>query len=114
MKTCKQLAREWSLSEKTINDLCKKGKISGAIKVGRIWQIPDNAEKPVDGRVSSGKYAKASFRDLRLVKGQYIAVLHGPFLCKLKRFLLRLISQYGIPGSVKSHAAQKFCSVIQG
>ena len=58
MKTCKQLSLEWGLSERTVNDLCKKGKIDGAIKVGRMWQIPDEAEKPVDGRISSGKYIK--------------------------------------------------------
>lgn len=58
MKTCKQLALEWELSERTVNDLCKKGKIDGAVKVGRMWQIPDEAKKPVDGRVSSGKYIK--------------------------------------------------------
>lgn len=58
MKTCKQLALEWGLSERTINDLCKKGKINGATKIGRMWQIPNDAKKPVDGRVSSGKYVK--------------------------------------------------------
>ena len=58
MKTCKQLSLEWGLSERTVNDLCKKGKSDGAIKVGRMWQIPDEAEKPVDGRISSGKYIK--------------------------------------------------------
>ncbi|MCI6868802.1 MAG: ATP-binding protein [Lachnospiraceae bacterium] len=58
MKTCKQLSLEWGLSERTVNDLCKRGKIDGAIKVGRMWQIPDEAEKPVDGRISSGKYIK--------------------------------------------------------
>ena len=46
------------MSKRTINDLCSKGRILGAIKVGRQWQIPDNAEKPIDGRVSSGKYSK--------------------------------------------------------
>lgn len=58
MKNCKQLAVEWGLSERTINVLCKKGKIHGAIKVGKSWQIPDDVEKPADGRVSSGKYVK--------------------------------------------------------
>ena len=58
MKTCKQLALEWKLSERTVNDLCKKGKIDGAVKAGRMWRIPDDAKKPVDGRVSSGKYVK--------------------------------------------------------
>ena len=63
MKTCKQLALEWELSERTINDLCKKGKIGGAIKKGRIWQIPDDAKKPMDGRVSSGKYIKKNEKE---------------------------------------------------
>ena len=58
MKNCKQIAREWGISERTVNDLCKKGKISGAVKAGRSWQIPDNAQKPMDGRISSGRYVK--------------------------------------------------------
>ena len=58
MKTCKQIALEWGISERTVNDLCKKGKIPGADKVGKSWQIPDNAEKPADGRISSGRYMK--------------------------------------------------------
>ncbi len=60
MKNCKQIAIEWGLSERTINDLCKKGKIVGAIKVGRMWQIPDDATKPVDGRITSRKYVRQS------------------------------------------------------
>ena len=55
MKTCRQLASEWELSERTINDFCQKGKIEGAMKVRGVWQIPDDAEKPVDKRISSGK-----------------------------------------------------------
>lgn len=58
MKTCKELALEWNLSERTISHLCNEGKISGAVKKGKSWQIPDNAEKPVDGRITDGKYIK--------------------------------------------------------
>lgn len=58
MKTCKELAFEWNLSERTISHLCNEGKISGAVKKGKSWQIPDNAEKPVDGRITDGKYIK--------------------------------------------------------
>ena len=60
MKTCKQLSSEWGVAEHTIADLCRKGKISGAVKEGKSWKIPDDAEKPVDGRISSGKYIKKS------------------------------------------------------
>ena len=58
VKNCKEIANEWEVPIRTVNDWCKKGKIPGAIKVGRDWQIPDGAERPADGRVSSGKYAK--------------------------------------------------------
>lgn len=58
MKNCKEKAVEWGISGRSVNDLCKKGKVEGAIKIKGIWQIPDDAQKPVDGRVSSGKYIK--------------------------------------------------------
>ena len=60
MRTCRQAALEWGLSVRTISEMCKAGKIDGAVKNGRRWQIPDGAEKPADGRVSSGKYIKKS------------------------------------------------------
>lgn len=60
MKTCKQIAIEWGISERTVTNLCKEGKIPGASKAGRSWQIPDDAVKPIDKRVISGKYKKQS------------------------------------------------------
>ena len=58
MKTCKDKALEWGISERTVNGFCKSGKIAGATKVGSRWQIPDDAKKPEDMRISSGKYLK--------------------------------------------------------
>ena len=58
MKSSEQFVTEWELSKRTINDLCNKGKIPGAVKEGSKWLIPDDAVRPVDGRVSSGKYVK--------------------------------------------------------
>ncbi|MDD6136715.1 MAG: AAA family ATPase, partial [Lachnospiraceae bacterium] len=58
MKSSDQMAIEWEMSKRTINDLCNKGKIPGAVKEGRKWLIPDDAVRPADGRVSSGKYVK--------------------------------------------------------
>lgn len=55
MTTCKEKALEWGLSVRSVNDLCKRGKIPGAIKVGKIWQIPKCAQRPVDGRISPTK-----------------------------------------------------------
>lgn len=58
MKTCKEMAEVWNVTERTVTTFCKSGKIPGAVKNGKSWQIPDNAVPPVDGRVSSGKYIK--------------------------------------------------------
>ena len=60
MKSCRQIAEEWGISLRAVNELCKSGKISGAVKIGRVWQIPDDAVRPIDGRVTSGIYTKKS------------------------------------------------------
>ena len=60
MKSCKEIAELWNVSERMVTNLCKSGKIFGAVKQGRSWQIPDDAVKPADGRVSSGRYIKRS------------------------------------------------------
>lgn len=60
MKTCKEKAIEWGVSERTVNNLCKNKRILGAVKDGKGWQIPDEAEKPIDKRVKSGNYKKTS------------------------------------------------------
>lgn len=62
MKTCKEMARLWGVSERTVTTLCKSGKIPGALKVGKSWQIPEDARRPADGRVSSGKYIRKTAR----------------------------------------------------
>lgn len=60
MKTCKEMAEIWKVTERTVTSFCKSGKIPGAVKNGMNWQIPDDAKRPADGRVSSGKYVKKS------------------------------------------------------
>ncbi|MCM1050145.1 MAG: ATP-binding protein [Clostridiales bacterium] len=56
MKTCKEKALEWKISERTVTNLCKNKRIAGAVKVGKVWNIPDDAKKPIDKRVKSGNY----------------------------------------------------------
>lgn len=58
MMTCREKAEEWGVSVRAVNQFCKSGKIPGAIKDGKSWAIPDDAARPADGRVSSGKYIK--------------------------------------------------------
>ena len=58
MKTCKEMALIWNISVRAVSSLCKSGRIPGAVKNGKNWEIPDNAQKPVDGRISTGEYSK--------------------------------------------------------
>lgn len=39
----------------TVADKCRRGKLPGAMKIGRDWFVPADAEYP-DYRVHSGKY----------------------------------------------------------
>lgn len=40
----------WGLSERRITALCRDGRIPEAKKSGKLWLIPSNAKKPLDGR----------------------------------------------------------------
>ena len=50
MKSCKEKAAEWGISSRAVNDMCKKGKVAGAVKENGTWRIPDDAAKPADKR----------------------------------------------------------------
>ena len=54
----RQTAAKWGLSVRRIQVLCAEGRISGAVRIGYSWAIPDNAEKPADARIKSGRYIK--------------------------------------------------------
>lgn len=54
----RQTSEKWGFSVRWINDLCNAGRVPGAMKIGTCWAIPDDAEKPKDERVKSGRYIK--------------------------------------------------------
>ncbi len=56
--TLKEAAQKWGIGDRRINALCIEGRIQGATKLGNMWAIPSDAEKPQDARIKSGKYIK--------------------------------------------------------
>lgn len=56
--TLKEAAKKWGIGDRRINTLCLEGRIDGASKVGNVWVIPNDAHKPEDNRIKSGKYVK--------------------------------------------------------
>ena len=53
-----ETSQKWGLDRRWIQRLCKNGRIAGAIKLGNTWGIPEDAEKPKDERIKSGKYVR--------------------------------------------------------
>ena len=58
--TLKEAAEKWGISDRRINCLCLENRIPGATKLGNVWAIPCDAEKPEDKRIKAGKYIKES------------------------------------------------------
>lgn len=46
-------AEKWGLSARRVRILCAEGKIPGVIRKGNLYMIPEDAEKPRDGRFKS-------------------------------------------------------------
>ena len=47
------IAQKWGISSRRVRILCAEGKIPGVIRKGNLYLIPENAQKPQDGRKSS-------------------------------------------------------------
>ncbi|MBQ6026394.1 MAG: DNA-binding protein [Lachnospiraceae bacterium] len=55
--TTKEASERWGISIRYVNVLCHNGKIPLAQKLGTIWAIPEDTEKPTqDRRIKSGEY----------------------------------------------------------
>lgn len=54
--TAKQFSKIWGITERRIIKLCSENRISGAIKIGMVWEIPEETLKPSDKRSNIYKY----------------------------------------------------------
>ena len=41
-----EMAKKWQISERSVRNYCAQGRIEGAVREGRTWRIPVEAEKP--------------------------------------------------------------------
>lgn len=56
--TINEAAEKWEISARRIQVLCAQNRIDGIRKFGHAWAIPENANKPTDARIKTGKYIK--------------------------------------------------------
>ena len=55
--TCQQAALLWDISPRRVQILCNQGRVPGARRVGRMWLIPEGAQRPLDARRSDATSA---------------------------------------------------------
>ena len=55
-----EIAEKWGISPRRVGVLCNQDRIPGAQRTGSRCIIPEDAEKPSDARIKSGKYKKES------------------------------------------------------
>ncbi len=61
-----QAAEKWGISPRRVRMLCAEGKIEGAVQKGKLYMIPENAQKPADGRVKYNIFADIDAKKARL------------------------------------------------
>ena len=49
-KTVEEIAKIWGITTRQVHHYCTAGRIPGVMKISRFWMIPENAQKPLDGR----------------------------------------------------------------
>lgn len=64
-----QAAEKWGLSARRVRILCQENKIEGVIRKGNLYMIPENAQKPADGRRKASKQV-ISFERIEQLKAE--------------------------------------------
>ena len=49
--SCPEAAKIWGISVRRVQKLCEENRIPGVSKIGYMWLIPKNSEKPIDKRL---------------------------------------------------------------
>ena len=53
--TAKEKSEEWGISLRRVQLFCEQGRIEGVSRMGKIWIIPKDTERPADMRYSENK-----------------------------------------------------------
>ena len=53
----KAIAEKWGITVRAVQLMCVQGKINGAKRLedGKVWLIPNNAERPVNAKLKNTK-----------------------------------------------------------
>ncbi len=74
-----QMAEKWGLSERSVRNYCARGRIKDSKLIGKIWHIPENAQKP-----ERANKKKDSLTLLRILREQKAAKMTGGIYHKVQ------------------------------
>ena len=53
-----QASEKWKITERQVQSMCQQGKIPGVVRLSKVWLIPKDAPRPLDGRTKAAKQQK--------------------------------------------------------
>ena len=59
----REASEKWNISERRIRQLIQDGRIEGAQKIGTVWTIPNDTNKPIDKRLKDDLEFKIDLED---------------------------------------------------
>jgi hypothetical protein len=69
--TPEEAGAQWGIKARRVQALCSSGTIINAVRKGRIWLIPKNTPKPVDGRTKAAKQlCKVAESQVTYIRGE--------------------------------------------
>lgn len=99
--SAKEAAETWGLTKRRVQKLCCEGRIIGATKLGTMWSIPTDAEKPEDARTE--RY-KPNTEGVKPIRSSIIAKGHTPQYKMHKYFARR---PYNVFNHIVKHYTKK-------
>lgn len=75
------ISDRWNISKRRIQILCRDGRIEGARRIGNIWAIPGNTEKPTDARIRNPIIEKKSYSQIRSDLKKLLKVMYKRSTC---------------------------------
>ena len=80
-------AEKWGISARRARILCAEGKIPGAIKKGKLYMVPENAQKPRDGRFKAPSLFE-KIEQTRELRSTLRPLTHGEVECLREEFIV--------------------------
>lgn len=71
-----EISQKWGITPRRLQTLCAAGKIKGAVRFGKAWMIPKDAEKPLDGRTKVAKEKHLLLLDVNMAMPRKTPFLH--------------------------------------